>query len=287
MSAAATGPAHPRRHRRAVPPTWVTVGPFVTAVLGLSATQFLPELLPGSGSGRPWLAGATTLLGGGLAPTWALLLAGTITIGWRPLRRRIADSLDPRGPASLYLTSLALPPAVLLTTTILQQQPPGTPGVDLPTLLLPVVVVAPVFALAEQLGWRVWLQTELQRRFSVLPAGLGVGLVWAAFHLPLLTTDHGTVHAELPLGPYTALVVSFSLVLAAVFNLARGRVLPAVVAHVGFNAAMQLLLPATPDARGGFLLTAAALFLLTALALTGSTRTSRRRRRAPNRGTRG
>ncbi len=69
-------------------------------------------------------------------------------------------------------------------------------GVPLPTPQIPVLATAAMFitffiaALGEELGWSVYIIDPMQDRWRALPAGVLLGLVWAAWHIIALVQAH-------------------------------------------------------------------------------------------------
>jgi hypothetical protein len=109
--------------------------------------------------------------------------------------------------------------------------PPG------PLSLILLFLFANAFVLGgiEEVGWRGFLQPRLQERTSVLPAGLAIGMVWWAWHLPLFLGYRNFVLEPVPFRTYTTFVIGASVVFAAFVNLAEGSVLPLMVMHVMAN----------------------------------------------------
>lgn len=91
--------------------------------------------------------------------------------------------------------------------------------------------VVGVFAGAwEELGWRGFALPRLLERVSPLAASLGVGVLWAVWHIPLFMSG------ELPWADAAALVV-LSILFTAVFVRTKQSVLIAFLMHAAFNAA--------------------------------------------------
>jgi len=91
------------------------------------------------------------------------------------------------------------------------------------------VQVVGVFAGAwEELGWRGFALPRLLKRVSPLTASLGVGVLWAAWHIPLFMSG------ELPWADAAALVV-LSILFTAVFVRTKQSVLIAFLMHAAFN----------------------------------------------------
>ena len=91
--------------------------------------------------------------------------------------------------------------------------------------------VVGVFAGAwEELGWRGFALPRLLRRLSPLLASLGLGVLWAVWHIPLFMSG------DLPWADAAALVV-LSILFTAVFVRTKQSVLIAFLMHAAFNAA--------------------------------------------------
>lgn len=82
----------------------------------------------------------------------------------------------------------------------------------------------------EELGWRGYALPRLLKRSSPLVASLAVGVLWAAWHIPLFMSG------ELPWADAPAIVV-LSVLFTAVFVRTKQSVLIAVLMHAAFNAA--------------------------------------------------
>lgn len=88
-------------------------------------------------------------------------------------------------PASWYLPIVLLVPAVLLLSygvMIFSGRP--LPEPDIPLSVVPVLVVAFLFAAAcEEAGWSGYVLEPLQDRWGAAGAGAVLGVVWDAWHL--------------------------------------------------------------------------------------------------------
>lgn len=117
---------------------------------------------------------------------------------------------------------------------------PISPGalVALQLAALPVAAFVNLLpALGEELGWRGWLLPKLMP-LGPVPAILISGVVWGAWHAPLILLGYNYPDAPGWLG-MTAMIVMCTLV-GAVFGWLRlrsGSVWPAALAHAAFNGA--------------------------------------------------
>jgi membrane protease YdiL (CAAX protease family) len=92
------------------------------------------------------------------------------------------------------------------------------------------------FGLGEETGWRGYALPRLQRDRSARSATLIVGLLWAFWHLPAFFYNF-----ELTVFGMVAFVVSIlsgAVVLTWLFNSTRGSLIPAILWHGSFNAAV-------------------------------------------------
>jgi membrane protease YdiL (CAAX protease family) len=109
------------------------------------------------------------------------------------------------------------------------------------SLLIQVVILAPTFALAEEIGIRGYLLPKLLplwRRWALLLSGL----VWATWHLPLILLTPvfpmGNELISLPLFYGTVVAASFFYGYMRIYT---GSVWPSSIAHAVHNAAWGVL----------------------------------------------
>jgi membrane protease YdiL (CAAX protease family) len=102
--------------------------------------------------------------------------------------------------------------------------------------LFVVQVVGVFFGAWEELGWRGFALPRLLKKVSPLVASLGVGVLWAVWHLPLFMSG------DLPWADAASLVV-LSILFTAVFVRTKQGVLIAFLMHAAFNAAGGIAVP--------------------------------------------
>lgn len=95
--------------------------------------------------------------------------------------------------------------------------------------------------LGEELGWRGYLQVELNKRFSLLKASLIVGVIWAVWHLPLwFIAGYQGLDLLLYIVFFAVGLIAFSVILGFVYG--RGRnLLYAILLHQMLNFSGRLL----------------------------------------------
>jgi len=96
--------------------------------------------------------------------------------------------------------------------------------------------------LGEEIGWRGFLLPELAKRMSFAKASLLSGIVWAAWHTPLLLfADYNAgTNRWYELSCFTVSVVSVSLMLAWL-RLKSNSVWPAALLHATHNLVVPVL----------------------------------------------
>ncbi|GAA1671682.1 hypothetical protein GCM10009830_17130 [Glycomyces endophyticus] len=159
------------------------------------------------------------------------------------------------GPAVMLAASVALAAAVGGLRPEFGPLPEQALGADLPwAAVLGLALVGPVLAMpvfwGEEFGWRGYLQQRVGR--GPLSAALVTGLVWAAWHYPLVFTDYtGGEDAALTAATWTVQIVLQAVVLAWLF-LRSGSVWVACLAHAGNNLVIGTFGHPLLVVQGGF-----------------------------------
>lgn len=94
----------------------------------------------------------------------------------------------------------------------------------------------------EEFGWRGFALPLLQRRLAPFWAGLVLGLIWGAWHLPAFYLS-GTPQSGWEFMPFLVGSVAVSVIVTPLFNASRGSILLAMLFH------FQLNNPLWPDAQ--------------------------------------
>jgi membrane protease YdiL (CAAX protease family) len=122
--------------------------------------------------------------------------------------------------------------------------PGGLGGYALLALIIAVgVAMSCLMTLGEELGWRGLLVPQLVEVVGVTGASLVVGLIWSAWHYPLMLFVLPRFRPEPPLW-YATLCFTLTVTgISFIFTWLRLRsasVWPAVVLHAAFNGAQEL-----------------------------------------------
>jgi len=127
--------------------------------------------------------------------------------------------------------------AVLLVPAlwVLSARLTGTLGSELAALgSLSAVAVSLVqhllAAVPEEIGWRGFALPALQARYSALTSSFIVGLLWAAWHLPLVL-DGDPLMSTYPLIPYAVWFLAQAVLYTWLYNNTGGSLFIAVLLH--------------------------------------------------------
>jgi membrane protease YdiL (CAAX protease family) len=205
------------------------------------------------------------------APSVAGFLAASVGDGWKGLRSFTLRVFNLRFPVWIWLVALVLPFAAALLTFIGHPTDLWHGGTPKFVAALATASFANFFTgpIAEEFGWRGYLLERLCQHWRPVVAGLLIGPIWAAWHIPLFY-DNVFAHVQSALG-YLAWVTAWSVVLAVIVARARGSVLPSILGHWFLNALPPIffaLLPGLPGERqpGGVTLSIASVAVATAVA---------------------
>ncbi len=95
--------------------------------------------------------------------------------------------------------------------------------------------------LGEELGWRGYLQIELDKRFSMPASSLIVGVIWGLWHLPLwFVSGYQGVNLLLYVVFFMVGLVAFSVIIGYVYG-RGGNLLYAILLHQMLNFTGRLL----------------------------------------------
>ena len=104
----------------------------------------------------------------------------------------------------------------------------------LPQLLVVFVILTLTDGLGEELGWRGYALPHPLQRFRALAASLVLGLIWAAWHLPLIWTEGSALDGH-PVWLLFLDLAAKSVLFTWVFLKTRGSALLAVLLHGSTN----------------------------------------------------
>jgi membrane protease YdiL (CAAX protease family) len=108
--------------------------------------------------------------------------------------------------------------------------------------VFPAIALAMFLGPIEEFGWRGIALPLLQRKYSPFWAGLILGVIWAAWHIPSFFIG-GTPQSNWSFVPYFLGIITISVIMTPLFNAARGSLLISALYH------FQMMNPIFPDAQ--------------------------------------
>ncbi len=126
--------------------------------------------------------------------------------------------------------------------------PLGAQAVSQP-LSTPLVIVWLLLLgpLPEELGWRGYALDRLQRRWNALVSSLILGVLWAAWHLPLFfikgSYQNSLGFGSLSFWAYAMTIVGLSVLFTWIYNNNARSILASILLHAVLNLSGAFLLP--------------------------------------------
>ncbi|WP_416839001.1 CPBP family intramembrane glutamic endopeptidase [Haloferax sp. DFSO52] len=175
------------------------------------------------------------VLAGGFGPFLAAIVLATATGDIRPWGRQLVSvRASPLVwgaavvvPVILFGATLVLTVALGWTFDVAALGPAGVLGA-----LLFSSLIRGGF---EEPGWRGYGLPVLQRRLGAFRASLVIGVVWAAWHIPLFAMP-GSSQSGTSFGFYLLSVLAISVITTWLYNESGGRVLLPIVFHTTWNS---------------------------------------------------
>ena len=199
---------------------------------------------------------------GGFGPAASAFLVLAITSGKLGVLRLLRSIVHWRVGVRWYLVAfLGLPVLNLLAFLVV----PGTladfvaPSGRFPRLYLSEMAMSLTIGVApfwEEVGWRGFALTRIQRLHGPVVGTLILGALWGVWHLPFFFgplartgPDATLVSASIALVEFSVGLTGLSIVMTWVLNNCRGSTLLAILLHAAFDSsglAMVTIFPSTP-----------------------------------------
>ena len=218
------------------------------------------------------------------APRGLLFLLGTFTPGFVALgltaraggRSEVTALLrrliDWDVAARWYLFAAAYMAAVKLTVALVHRAVTGEwPrfGVEPWYVMLAATVASTLLGgqAGEEVGWRGYALPRLAARFGLGGGSVLLGVVWAAWHLPLFFIPETDKYGQ-SFAVYLIQVTALSVAMAWLFANTRGSLLPVMLMHAAVNNTKDIVPSADPNPTHPWLLSHSLVAWLTAAVLT-------------------
>lgn len=170
------------------------------------------------------------------------------------LGRALDGRVDPRW----YVFALGLMPATKLLVALVHRLVTGEWPVFGETrwyVMAGGILISTWFQAGEEVGWRGYALPRLARRFGLAPASLLLGVIWAAWHLPLFFVPGGdTFGQSFPV--YLLQVMALSIAMAWLLWRTQGSLLLVMLLHASINNTKDIVPSAVQGAADPLLLNA-------------------------------
>jgi membrane protease YdiL (CAAX protease family) len=147
-------------------------------------------------------------------------------IGWRLTAAIIL------GPLAVSLLQSVL--TTVLTGTPWNESLPEVFSAPLPVWFVLIAVLTLTDGLGEELGWRGYALPNLVEKYNATAVSIGLGLIWAAWHLPLFWTEGASLEAT-PIWLLFLRLPATSVIFTWVYRHTGGSILAAALFHGALN----------------------------------------------------
>jgi membrane protease YdiL (CAAX protease family) len=202
---------------------------------------------------------------GALTPAMVALALTAHDQGGAGVRALVAPVTQGRVAARWYLFALGYTVAVKLGVALLHRVlTGGWPRFgDLSWLLIPfaIAISTPVQS-GEEIGWRGYALPRLAARIGLARASLVLGVIWAAWHLPLFFVRWNDTWRQ-SFVVFTLQVTAISVAFAWLWERTGHSLLLPMLLHAAVNNTKDIVPSATPGGAGTFGLHASLVAWLT------------------------
>ncbi|HBB88474.1 MAG TPA: hypothetical protein DC047_12745 [Blastocatellia bacterium] len=155
-----------------------------------------------------------------------------------------------------YLFAIAYMPVVKLSVAVLHRMITGawpqfgqTPWY----LMVGAIAVSTWAQAGEEIGWRGYALPRLSQQFGLATASIFLGIIWAAWHLPLFFFPGSDIRGQsFPL--YLLQVTALSVALAWLYWRTGGSMLLVMLLHAAVNNTKDIVPSADPNATNSLAL---------------------------------
>lgn len=171
--------------------------------------------------------------------------------------------------ARWYVFAIGYMPAIKLMVALVYRIATGEwPrfGQEPVFIMLAAIMISTWVQAGEEIGWRGYALPRLSARFGLGSASIILGIIWAAWHLPLFFFPaSSTLGQSFPL--YLLQVTAISVAMAWLYWRTGGSLLLVMLLHASVNSLKDIVPSAVPDATNAFTLQASLVGWLTVIFL--------------------
>jgi membrane protease YdiL (CAAX protease family) len=208
-------------------------------------------------------------------PLLAALFLTFLNAGWGGIKDLLKQGLRVRFGVFWYAVVLLLFPVVIGGATWLAQlsgeEIPPSPAFADP-VAIPISFVAIFFLggpLQEEFGWRGYATDRLQSRYNALVASIVIGVLWAAWHLPLFFIPREEVYYNQPVWGIFLADVLVTVLLTWVYNNTGKSIFAVMLLHTSFNWSNYLFTGLYTDVGGQLFFGAMIVIVVIVVAVWG------------------
>jgi membrane protease YdiL (CAAX protease family) len=99
--------------------------------------------------------------------------------------------------------------------------------------LMPIILIIIVGGIGEEIGWRSFLKTTLEKKYSVLVSSIIVGIMWGLWHI-----DRWYLGITF-MSIMVLQTVSFSIIMALILKDTSNNIIISTALHASFNIGFQ------------------------------------------------
>jgi membrane protease YdiL (CAAX protease family) len=176
-------------------------------------------------------------------PFLAAVTVSALIGGWAEVKAYLRGLLHWRAGVHWYALALVLPVVLALVAVYLNvlfgAPQPSPAQLAVITAFFPgfALMLLPLAPAVEELGWRGYAQPRLQAERSALTASVIVGILHAAWHLPLfLLPGSDQSQANIPFAAFLLTAIALNVLMAWLYNSTRGSVVIAMIFHAAYDA---------------------------------------------------
>lgn len=201
------------------------------------------------------------------APSFVALALTARAEGGEEVRALLARLFEWRASARWYVFAVGFIAAIKLAVALIHRVLYGA-WPRFGTEAWYVIAAATVFSVViggqagEELGWRGYALPRLAARFGFGGAGVLLGVIWAAWHLPLFFIPGGDTYGQsFPL--YLLQVTSLSVAMTWLYVHTNGSLLLMMLMHSAVNQSKDIVPSAVAGASNAFALSTSRVAWLT------------------------
>jgi membrane protease YdiL (CAAX protease family) len=195
---------------------------------------------------------------GAWGPLLAALLLTYLNDGWSGIKELVRRGTRVRFGAFWYIVVLLLFPIVMgggqwLAKLFGETIPPSPAFAD--PVSIPISFVWIFFLggpLQEEFGWRGYATERLQAKYNALVTSIIIGVLWAAWHLPLFLSPRQEAYYNRPIWGIFVADVLITVLLTWVFNNTRKSIFATMLFHASWNWSNYLFTTLFTDLGGLF-----------------------------------